>query len=385
MKFNLGIIATMIKAIIGMLLCFTAAVYAETNPPTYGHSTTINVENRCIVQFIDDLHHEQVPGLAKGVAKRVNANVQHIYKHTIKGMTINRPCHAVQAKLSAHDLIVKITPDGVVSAAKGKPKDKSNSKGQEQPWNVDRVGGSQDGTGMTAWVIDSGIDLDHPDLNVDSARGFTVIYAGKRLSMNDANGHGTHVAGTIAAINNELNVIGVAAGATVVPVRVLDRQGNGTWSGFLAGIDHVAANAGAGDCVNMSLSGGGYSLVDDAVKAAASKTGAYFVSAAGNQNVSATTRSPARANGPGVYTISAIDADDNLASWSNYGNPPIDFSAPGVNILSLYKGGGTATMSGTSMAAPAACAVLMLSNGNPSTDGVSGNDPDGNPDPIITL
>lgn len=254
--------------------------------------------------------------------------------------------------------------------------------GQQASYGTARVGGPVDGTGRTAWIIDSGIDLDHPDLNVDASRGFTAINQG---GMDDQNGHGTHVAGTIGAIDNSIGALGVAPNTTVVPVRVLDRRGSGSFSGVIAGIDHVGANANSGDCVNLSLGGGASSDVDDAVKAAAQSSGAFFVIAAGNDGSNANNYSPARANGNNIWTISATDSNDNMASWSNYGNPPIDYAAPGVSIFSLWKNGGTNTISGTSMASPHACAVIMMRNGNPGTDGTANNDPDGNADRIIHL
>ena len=154
---------------------------------------------------------------------------------------------------------------------------------------------------------------------------------------------------------------------------------------MIAGVEHVAANAQPGDCVNMSLGGGASSALDNAVKNAAQQSGAFFVLAAGNDGDHAGNYSPARANGNRIFTISATDENDNMASWSNYGNPPVDYAAPGVSIFSLWKNGSTNTISGTSMASPHACAVIMLSNGNPSTDGRANNDPDGNRDSIIHL
>jgi len=203
--------------------------------------------------------------------------------------------------------------------------------------------------------------------------------------MDDENGHGTHVAGTIGALDNTTGSLGVAPNTTVIPVRVLDRRGSGSNSGVIAGVDYVGANAMPGDCVNMSLGGGVSSALDDAVIAASNQSGAFFVLAAGNDGDDANNHSPARANGPNVFTISAIDSNDSMPSWSNYGNPPVDYAAPGVSILSLWKGGGTNTISGTSMASPHACAAIMMANGNPSTSGTANGDPDGNSDPIVHL
>lgn len=253
---------------------------------------------------------------------------------------------------------------------------------QQTPWGITRVNGVSNYTGIgVAYVLDSGIDLTHPDLNVNASMGFNAFTSGAdSKSLNDGNGHGTHVAGTIAAINNNEGVIGVAPGATVVPVKVLDRRGSGSLSGVIAGIEFVAANGSNGDVANMSLGGGASSALDLAVSNAA-QSGVKFVLAAGNNGANANNFSPARVNGPNIYTISAMSIGDNWASFSNFANPPVDYCAPGVSILSTWKDGGYNSISGTSMAAPHAAGVLLL--GNPSTDGFVNNDPDGAPDPII--
>jgi len=252
---------------------------------------------------------------------------------------------------------------------------------QTVSYGTTRVGGPVDGTGKTAWIIDSGVDLTHPDLNVDASRGFTVF-----RNMNDDNGHGTHVAGIIGAIDNTIGTVGVASNTTIIPIRVLDRRGSGSVSGVIAGIDYVAQNASPGECVNLSLGGGISQVLDDAVINAAATSGAYFTLAAGNESDDANNHSPARANGNNVYTISAIDEFDNYAWFSNYGNPPIDFASPGVDITSLWKKGETNTISGTSMASPHACAVLMMNNNQVlDTNQTVINDPDTTSDIIIHL
>jgi subtilisin family serine protease len=369
---------TILSTMVSTIMLGNFAVLAQQ--PTNDFGDELNVQNRCIVQFNNDIRADEVRGLAHGLAQRAKSSVRHAYQHSIKGFTVNMPCHAAAAAFGQDANIKSMRPDGVASISKGKPGG-GGSGVQTTPWSVTRVGGPLNGTGYTAWVIDTGIDLNHADLNVDASRGFTAINRG---DMDDDNGHGTHVAGTIAALNNNQDVVGVAAGATVIPVQVLDRRGSGSYSGVIAGVDHVAANGSAGDCANMSLGGPVSQDLDDAVKAAAQK-GIFFVLAAGNDGDNANNHSPARANGNNIYTISATDSADRLASWSNYGNPPVDYAAPGVSILSLKAGGGTTTMSGTSMAAPAACAVIMLTNGRPGSDGTAKNDPDGNPDPIIHL
>ncbi len=360
-------------------LAFCASASANGNQPTYSLNKDLaDVQNRCIVELVDQVAADEVGPLANHFAARGNASIKATYKHSIKGFTINMPCHAAAKAFGKDNLIKSMEPDGIVSINKGKPV--QNPDPQQESWGTGRVGGPVDGTGYTAWIIDSGIDLDHPDLNVDTSRAFSAVRGG----ADDQNGHGTHVAGTIGALDNTIGSLGVAPNTTVVPVRVLDRRGSGSISGVISGVDYVAANAAPGDCVNMSLGGGISQSLDDAVLAAAAK-GPIFAIAAGNEGQDANNSSPARVNGPNVFTISAIDINDTMPSWSNWGNPPVDYAAPGVNIFSTWKGGGTNTISGTSMATPHACAVLMLTGGNPSTSGTANGDPDGNPDPIIHL
>jgi subtilisin family serine protease len=257
------------------------------------------------------------------------------------------------------------------------PPDDPDGGSQTTPWGVARVGGPIAGATGTAWVIDTGVDLDHPDLNVDAGRSVNFVPRGKG-SADDGNGHGTHVAGTIAAIDNGIDVVGVAPGAEVVSVRVLDNSGSGAYSWIIAGVDHVARNGRNGDVANMSLGGPPSQALDDAVRAAAGSV--KFTLAAGNSGDDASDYSPARVNGANIYTISAIASSNCLASFSNWGNPPVDFAEPGVGILSTKRGGGTTTLSGTSMAAPHAAGLLLV--GGIRSGGSACNDPDGNADTI---
>ncbi|MDZ7659602.1 S8 family peptidase [Fodinibius sp.] len=257
---------------------------------------------------------------------------------------------------------------------------------QVTPWGIDRVGGATASSG-TAWVIDTGIDLDHPDLNVDTQNSAVFVSRGPGSgTADDGNGHGTHVAGTIGAIDNDRDVVGVAAGANLVAVKVLDDRGSGSYSNVIDGIDYVAQNASAGDVANLSLGGGTSDAVDDAVRNAADQ-GIYFAIAAGNDSDDANNYSPARVEYNNVWTVSATDDTDTFASFSNWSgptDPPVEFAGPGVDILSTWLDGGTNTISGTSMASPHVAGVLLVTGGSPTSNGSASNDPDGDPDPIVS-
>jgi len=246
-------------------------------------------------------------------------------------------------------------------------------------WNVNRIGYGN-GIGKTAWIIDTGIEFDHPDLTVDQTRSKSFING--VTSADDENGHGTHVAGIIGAKNNNFGVLGVASGATLVSLKVLDKDGNGTLSSIIQALGYVNTNGHAGDVVNMSLGEDSVSaILDQQVQNTASK-GIYIAMAAGNDKEPARNFSPGRANGANIFTVSAIDSLDNFAGFSNYGNDVVDYAAPGVRILSTYIGGKYAYMSGTSMAAPHMAGLLLLKGRNIVTSGAAKNDPDGTADPI---
>lgn len=319
---------------------------------------------------------------SKGIPE---SKLAHVYTTAIKGMTV-RLTKAELARLGRDPRIAYIEEDRIIALAP--PAGKGPSKGgngstQEVPWGVQRVGGPGNGAGKTAWVLDTGIDMNHPELNVDAERSVSMFdleenATASDLTPQDMHGHGTHVAGTIAAKNNNEGVVGVAADATVIAVKVLDYRGAGTYATVIGGVDYVAANGKAGDVANMSLGGPPSQAVDDAIRAAS--TVVKFTIAAGNSGGDANNQSPARVNGPNIYTISALDRNDFLAYFSNWGNPPIDYAAPGVQILSTWLNGEYRFASGTSMAAPHVAGLLLL--GELGTNCYAIGDPDFNPDPI---
>ena len=346
----------------------------------------------------DEMSYKQRTGLIEEIARELldnvglnDAPIANTYGTAIVGFTTTlKPEEKLildqveETQYLEQDRIVALAPP----PGKGKPKDDGGSGGDESqstPWGITEVGGKHSGVGKRVWIIDTGVDQDHRDLNVSTTLSATMFKTGKDAKTpDDGNGHGTHVAGTVAALDNNVDVVGIAAGAEVVGVKVLDSRGSGSYSIVIAGVDYVAANAASRDVANMSLGGPASASLDAAVVAAANK-GIYFSIAAGNDASSATTQSPARVNHDNVWTVSAYDNSGKFASFSNYDNPPIDLSAPGVSIPSLWKNGGTRTISGTSMAAPHVAGVLIITSGAPKTQGNVTADPDGNPDAKVSI
>jgi subtilisin family serine protease len=308
----------------------------------------------------------------KGVG---NDQVDHTYTTVFMGFAARLSANQLE-KLRQDPMVKSIEPDGLIELGKP-PVSVVTQPAEVMPWGITRVGGGVTYSGTAkVWIIDTGVDFTHPDLNVNTLLSKSFVLRIK--TANDDNGHGSHVAGIIAAKDNTIGVVGVAAGASVVAVKVLDKLGNGTISAVLAGIDYVTRSASSGDVVNMSLGGGVNTTLDAAVLAMSANVKVAL--AAGNESDDANNHSPARVNGANIYTVSAMGTGDTWASFSNFGNPPIDYCAPGVSIYSCYKGGGYATMSGTSMAAPHVAGLLLL--GAITTDKYVIGDPDGKADPI---
>jgi len=328
-------------AVVGAILTLHAGgVLAQEQPQTPQQ----NAPDSYIVVLNDNV---QRPGqVANEHARQSAAQVGFVYSHAIKGYSATIPQKQLD-KIKQDPRVAYVERDGVARAV-----------AQTLPWGINRIdadvsstvagNGSGSVSGVNAYIIDSGI-YQHSDLNVVNH----VNFAGGQNT--DCNGHGTHVAGTVAARDNAGDVVGVAPGAPLTGVKVLGCSGSGSWSGVIAGINWVtaaASNTAGPDVANMSLGGGANKAVDDAVMESANK-GVFYALAAGNESDNACNHSPARAGKGtnGILTVAATDSGDKEASFSNYGDC-VDVWAPGVSVVSTRKGGGTTTMSGTSMASP---------------------------------
>lgn len=345
--------------------------------------------------------HAQITQLLRVLPQSKSIEIQRLYVNVLSGFSANfTEIQIAQLKrldfVESVDQNVRVTLKDFDQKETSSPVQKSGT--QVAQYGVIRTGYA-DGTGKRAFVLDSGIDLDHDDLNVNTALGkdFTTdggffgggggLFGGGSSGPEgeDDNGHGTHCAGIIAAIDNNIGVVGVAANAEVVAVKVIDWLGRANGDDVIQGLDYISSVGQPGDVVNMSLGFiAGYTPVDNATLNLAAQ-GIFVAAAAMNDSRNANTPSPARANGPNLYTISAMDINDDFASFSNFGNPPIDFCAPGVDILSTHLNNNYRELSGTSMATPHVAGILLINNGVINSDGVVNLDPDGIPDSIAVL
>ncbi|PYM95234.1 MAG: peptidase S8 [Candidatus Rokuibacteriota bacterium] len=329
--------------------------------------------------------HDNVPravDVAQDLARRYRIGILDVYENALKGFSASIPAAVLNAV--ARDSRVRfISEDRVVVAFQ-----------QTIPTGVNRINAenkTNTGAGINVAVIDTGIDTTHPELQPNIVGGKSCIGA---PSFRDLNGHGSHVAGTIAAVDNGTGVVGVAPGAKLWAVQVLNFLGSGSTSTVVCGIDFVdsksPAKGGPIVVANMSLGGGGTddgncgNTNNDALHKAicqAVADGVTFVVAAGNSgadlsgfvpaayneviSVTALGDSDGQACGQGAPTSSSID--DGFASFSNFGSGADlnhVIAGPGVDIYSTYKFGGYATLSGTSMASPhvAGAAALYVAN-----------------------
>jgi subtilisin family serine protease len=302
---------------------------------------------------------------AARAAREHGAKVTFVYEHALRGFAAEVPTARVEA-LARSRSVLRVEEDGPVTVATEQVQDPAT-------WGLDRIDQRQlpladgysyarSGAGVKAYILDTGIRADHPDFEGRVVGGY-VDPTFSTSGTDDCHGHGTHVAGTVGSAT-----WGVAKGVTLVPVRVLDCNGSGSWSGVAAGLDWIVGQHGAGTVpavANLSLSGGANSTVDDAVRRAVT-AGITVSVAAGNGNamgraVNACNVSPARV--AEALTVSAANRNDTKPSWANIGSC-VDLFAPGVGIESTDANGSWSTKSGTSMAAPhvAGVAALLLSD-----------------------
>lgn len=388
---------------VGSIVSATALALSLTTSPIQAQSPVESTQ-RYIVVLNGNVGN--VPEVAREMANKHGFTAGHSYQQALKGFAMSATPERV-ALLSQDKRVAFISEDRQVSVTAPIAKNGNGRGGnkptptpapapaQSVPTGVNRINAelnANTGAGVTVAVLDTGIDTDHPDLQQNIATAQTCLSRGKP-SAEDDNGHGTHVAGTIAAANNDIGVVGVASSAKIASVKVLDKSGNGYWSDIICGIDWVTANADnfAIDVVNMSLSGPGTSdnncglQNNDALHQAICSSvaqGLTYVVAAGNDGMPASQFVPASYD-DAVITVSALvdtdgqaggvgvgtsaGADDTFASFSNYGNI-VDIGAPGVFINSTWLNGGYNSISGTSMASPhvAGAAALYLAT-NPDS------------------
>ncbi|MBI2613184.1 MAG: S8 family serine peptidase [Candidatus Levybacteria bacterium] len=405
-----------LKIIVGafflLLFVLSVAVLSQGSLNVKAQGKPDVIPDKFIVVLKDDVGNPQT--VANEMARTHGLSVEHVYSTALKGFSATIP-QARLDKVKGDSRVQFVSEDRVVEAF-----------AQTTPTGVSRVNApvnTNKGTGIGVAVIDTGIDLAHPDLQANIVANKSCI-RGKKTG-NDDNGHGSHVAGTIAAVNNDIGVVGVAPEAKLIAVKVLNAAGSGSWSTVICGVDWVTANAGTYNIkvANMSLGGSGSSdnncgnTNNDALHKAICKStaaGITYAVAAGNSNDDASKFVPA-AYDDTVITVSALadsdgqpgglgpdtsyGADDTFATFSNYGSV-VDLGTPGVSILSTWKGGGYNTISGTSMASPhvAGSAALYIKSNSGLTwsqvrDGLAAaaevlnaghSDPSGlHPEPVV--
>jgi subtilisin family serine protease len=311
-------------------------------------------------------------GKASSLAKTHGIVTDQVYSNALNGFAAQLTDEKA-AELRNDPNVELVEPNYPVAAC-------STSAFQSLPWGINYIDGDVSSTvagngsgavyGARVYIVDSGV-YPHSDLNVAGGRNFVPGMVSS--AWQDQHGHGTHVAGTIGARDNGSYVVGVAPGVPIYSLRVLDATGSGNDAIVVSALDwltqQVRSQKAAGTylptVVNMSLGGPASSSLDYAVRTLI-KEGVVVVAAAGNSNVDASSSSPARVSE--AITVGAIDYYGRKASFSNYGSV-VDLQAPGVSVLSTYLNGGTAWMSGTSMAAPhvTGAAALYLSHNRTKT------------------
>lgn len=332
-----------------------SAVQSSANNGPNGRGTE-TIPGQLIVTFKQSVGNPE--SAARGLAAANGGKVLYTYTAAIKGFTIRVPEHAaerVAAALSNNPNVASVEQDGLVYAF-----------GTQSPatWGLDRIDQrnrpldnsytyNQDGTGVSVYVMDSGINYSHVGFGGRAVFGYDAI-GGQSTPGSDCNGHGTHVAGTVGGAT-----WGVAKKATLVSVRVLGCNGSGSWSGVLAGVDWITKNGSKPGVVNMSLGASGSNSTLETAITNSINAGFTYAIAAGNNNANACNYTPART--PAAITVGSTTSTDARSSFSNYGSC-VDLFAPGSSITSTYhtSSTSTATMSGTSMAAPHVAGVAAL-------------------------
>ncbi|HUP59740.1 MAG TPA: S8 family peptidase [Thermoanaerobaculia bacterium] len=311
------------------------------------------IKDQYIVVFKDNAVRD-VPEAASEIAREHGGRLGHVYQRALQGFSIE--LSEGRARSLAKDSRVEyVEEDGEVRA---------EATQSNATWGLDRIDQrdlplsgtytyNYTGSGVKAYIIDTGILASHNEFGGRVIAGYTAISDGRGTT--DCNGHGTHVAGTVGGAT-----YGVAKSVTLVPVRVLDCNGSGTNSGVIAGVDWVTSNhaAGAPAVANMSLGGGASSALDTAVNNSINDGVTYAV-ASGNSNADACNYSPARV--AAAITVNSSTSSDARSSFSNWGSCT-DIFAPGSSITSAWYTSNTATntISGTSMATPHVAGVAAL-------------------------
>jgi subtilisin len=369
----------------------TLVTLGGTLPPAAGHETAVaglDDPDRIAGRYIILLEHTAVVGDAVRRAEQIpGVSVDDVYVSALNGFSARMRLATAQ-DLAGSPTVQSVEADVRVGlAAQALPTGVNRANADASPTAA--INGRDQRVGVDVAVIDTGVDFDHPDLNVFRAGSRNCFQ--QAPNANDQNGHGTHVAGTVGALDNHIGVVGTAPGARIWPVRVLGPTGGGSMSEVICGIDYVTAHADQIDVANMSLGSPGgrddgncgrtYRDAMHQAICASVAAGVTYVVAAGNSSRDAAGFSPASYDE--VVTVSALadfngrpgggaaatcrpDVDDTFAGFSNHGRD-VDLIAPGVCIRSTWMGGGYATLSGTSMASPhvAGAAGLYLAR-NPA-------------------